>query len=394
MGEKEQSAEMSGPASKLVTRQLAAVPNWSVRIPALDGLRGIAILLVLLCHSVFETQTSSQFLTNLISAGQLTWSGVDLFFVLSGFLIGGILLDARESPRYFQTFYVRRAYRILPLYFIVTALFLVRHLPFCMMPGQFGDVSPLAIPWWSYVTLTQNFWMAQLGWYGAMAMAVTWSLAVEEQFYLTIPLLVRLLRPQRLLYVLLAVVAAAPVLRVLLRHFLLHGDYACYILMPCRADALSLGVLSALLVRNARGWNLLLEKRKLLYGAAAVLFAGIAFMTYQSYGQFSAPMTTFGYSVLALFYTACLLLAVSTPGGSGMLRNRTLMGLGALAYCTYLIHFPLIMAGRRLVALRLSHDQARLPGAILGIALALPIAMLSWKYFEKPMLRRGHKYVY
>jgi peptidoglycan/LPS O-acetylase OafA/YrhL len=105
-------------------------------------------------------------------------------------------------------------------------------------------------------------------------------------------------------------------------------------------------------------------------------------------------MTTFGYSVLALFYTACLLLAVSTPGGSGMLRNRTLMGLGALAYCTYLIHFPLIMAGRRLVALRLSHDQARLPGAILGIALALPIAMLSWKYFEKPMLRRGHKYVY
>ncbi|MGO9863113.1 MAG: acyltransferase family protein [Terriglobales bacterium] len=394
MAEEEQSAEKRGPASNRVARQLRAVPNWSGRIPALDGLRGIAILLVLLCHSVFETHTNSKFLNNIVAAGQLTWSGVDLFFVLSGFLIGGILLDARESPRYFQTFYVRRAYRILPLYFIVTALFLVRHLPFRMMPGHFGDVSPLAIPWWSYVTLTQNFWMAQLGWYGAMAMAVTWSLAVEEQFYLTIPLLVRLIRPQRLLYVLLSVVAGAPVLRALIRHLLPHGDYACYILMPCRADALCLGVLSALLVRSGRGWTLLLEKRKLLYGIAAVLFAGIAFMTYQSYGQFSAPMTTFGYSVLALFYTACLLLAVSTSRGWRMLRNRMLMGLGGLAYCTYLIHFPLIMAGRRLVELRLSHEEARLPGALLGIAVTLPIAMLSWKYFEKPLLHRGHKYVY
>ena len=147
-------------------------------------------MLVLLCHSVFCMESSSRVLTKLLAAGLLTWSGVDLFFVLSGFLIGGILLDARESPRYFQTFYIRRAYRIFPLYGVMTFLFLMRHLPFRLLPGHFGDVSPLTIPWWSYVTLTQNFWMAQQGWYGAVAMAVTWSLAVEEQFYLTIPLLV------------------------------------------------------------------------------------------------------------------------------------------------------------------------------------------------------------
>src|SRR5262249_59028385 len=104
------------------------VPDWSVRIPALDGLRGIAILLVLLRHAIFGVtsiqgiETHSALANFVIACGQLTWSGVDLFFVLSGFLIGGILLDARSSPRYFQTFYIRRAYRILPLYFLIIGL--------------------------------------------------------------------------------------------------------------------------------------------------------------------------------------------------------------------------------------------------------------------------------
>ncbi len=384
-----------GPESAAAsTLQLASIPDWSIRIPGLDGLRGIAILLVLLRHSFFGMETGSRFLAKILAAGQLTWSGVDLFFVLSGFLIGGILLDARESPRYFQTFYIRRAYRIFPLYGVITALFLMRHLPFHLLPGRFGDVSPLTIPWWSYVTLTQNFFMAHAGWYGAVAMAVTWSLAVEEQFYLTMPLLVRVIRPHRLLYGLLCVVLGAPLLRVLARHFLTHGDFACYILMPCRADALSLGVLSAMLVRNARAWNLLLDKRNVLHGLTVLLFAGVAFMTYRGYEQFSVPMTTFGYSLLALFYTGCLLIVVSSSVGSGVLRNPALMGLGTLAYCTYLLHFPLIQAARRLLETRLSPGRAWLPGGMLGVALTLTIATLSWRYFEKPMLRQGHRHVY
>jgi len=110
------------------------MPDWSARIPALDGLRGIAIGLVLLRHAIFGVtsvegiETHSPFTSALVACGQLTWSGVDLFFVLSGFLIGGILLDARPSPRYFQTFYIRRAYRILPLYLVVVGLSLVPHL--------------------------------------------------------------------------------------------------------------------------------------------------------------------------------------------------------------------------------------------------------------------------
>jgi peptidoglycan/LPS O-acetylase OafA/YrhL len=363
-------------------------------VPALDGLRGIAILLVLLWHAVFSMETSSRLVAKILAPGLLTWSGVDLFFVLSGFLIGGILLDARASPRYFQTFYIRRAYRIFPLYFAVIALFLVRHLPFRLLPGHFGDVTPIAIPWWSYVTLTQNFWMARQGDFGAVAVAATWSLAVEEQFYLTIPLLVRMIRPKRLLYVLLSVAVAAPLLRIAPRHILKDGGLACYVLMPCRADALCLGVLSAMLVRSQRAWNLLLDKRKALYGMTAIVCAGVAFMTYEGYDGASVPMTTLGYSVLALLYTGCLLIAVSTSFGSVVLHNSALMGLGTLAYCSYLLHVPMMVVARRLLELHLSRDQAWMPGGLLGIGVTLVIAMLSWKYFEKPLLRRGHKYVY
>jgi peptidoglycan/LPS O-acetylase OafA/YrhL len=381
---------------KVFDSTLLPIPNWSTRIPALDGLRGIAILLVLMRHSIFGMETNSKFLSKLLAAGQLSWSGVDLFFVLSGFLIGGILLDARQSPHYFKTFYIRRAYRIFPLYAAVTFVFLFRHLPFHLLPGSLGDTSPLAIPWASYVTLTQNFWMAHLGWYGAMTMAATWSLAVEEQFYLTIPFLVRKIRPSRLLYVLLAVVVMAPVLRTLLRLILPHGDFACYVLMPCRADALCLGVLAAMLVRNQRGWNLLLTKRKGLYGATAALFAGVAFMTYKGYAQLSLPMTTIGYSCLAMFYTCCLLIAVSASSGpvQKVLRAGWLMGLGTLAYCSYLVHMPAIEAGRRLLAFRLSPSAAYLPGSVIGIGFTLIIASLLWRFFEKPLLRRGHMYHY
>jgi peptidoglycan/LPS O-acetylase OafA/YrhL len=381
----------------VLTKGDAPVPDWSRRVPALDGLRGIAILLVLMGHCVFQMQTSSPFLSRVLALGKLSWSGVDLFFVLSGFLIGGILLDARESPRYFQTFYIRRAYRIFPLYAAVTTIFLIRHLPFHFIPGTLGNFSPLTIPWASYATLTQNFWMAKVGWFGLPAMAVTWSLAVEEQFYLTIPWVIRKVGRKLLVFVMVAVVIGAPLLRVFLRHRLQNGDFACYVLMPCRADALCLGVLAALLVRSKYWWNLLRTKRTTLYGITAVLFAGVAFMTYKGYVVNTAPpVNIVGYSWLALFYSFCLLIAVSPSKNNTrqFLCQKWLMRLGTIAYCTYLIHVPLVQAGRRLLELRVSPQAAWLPGGMLGIAATLSIASISWKFFEKPLLRSGHKHQY
>jgi peptidoglycan/LPS O-acetylase OafA/YrhL len=372
------------------------LPNRSVRIPALDGLRGVAILLVLVRHSVVGFPTHSPILRGVLASGRLAWSGVDLFFVLSGFLIGGILLDARESPRYFKTFYIRRAYRILPIYGTVLLVFFIHHLPFHGVPGSLGDFSPVSIPWIAYLTLTQNFWMAHWGQYGPPAMAVTWSLAVEEQFYLTIPFAIRKLGRKPLFVLLMGLIVGAPLLRFAVRHLLSHGDFACYVLMPCRADALCLGVLSAFLARTEVGWRTLMQRRRALYGVTAFLLAGIAYITYKDYDQFPGFMSTLGYSWLALFFGGCLLIAVSDPDGvvQKILRARALRWLGSVSYCTYLVHFVLINEGRRWFAQHYSESTSYVLGGLAGVALSLLLAALSYAFYERPLLRRGHRHSY
>lgn len=391
-------------ATALTSAPQRPIPDWSVRIPVLDGLRGIAILLVLLRHAIFGVtsvqgiETHSPLVSSLVAIGQLTWSGVDLFFVLSGFLIGGILLDARSSPHYFRTFYIRRAYRILPLYLLIMGLSLLPHLLVQFFPARAARMSPLPIPWWSYATFTQNFWMAHLGLFGPSGIGITWSLAIEEQFYLTIPLLIRKVRPRNLLIVLVTVIACAPWMRVLLHSSIAYPGIASYVLMPTRADALCLGVLAALLVRNPAFWNWLQSRRWMLWSATAIFFMGVAFMTWQGYDALSFAMTIWGFSWLAAFYTCILLIAISSNSGVVLrvLQNRSLMCLGTLAYCSYLVHVAIMNALRH--PLKAHFPQfpvaAWLVGGIVGIALTLAVAALSYKFFEKPLLRRGHQYSY
>src|ERR1700741_834818 len=159
------------------------VPRY---IPQFDGLRGLAILLVLIGHSGF--------LEAMPDAGMLEYTrfGVDLFFVLSGFLITGILLDSKESPHYFRNFYPRRVLRIWPLYYLV--LFLA----FVVAPLFQPAMRPTAARDWSaFAFYVQNIVFAHRVTY-PFGLGATWSLAVEEQFYLTWPLLVFLLKKRTL----------------------------------------------------------------------------------------------------------------------------------------------------------------------------------------------------
>jgi len=316
--------------------------------------------------------------------------------VLSGFLIGGILLDAKLSPRYYKSFYLRRAFRILPLYGVLTGIFVLYHLEFS------GDnIIPLA----SYITLTQNIWMAHFGVWGAASMGVTWSLAVEEQFYLTIPLLVRRLSRRRLTWALISIVVAAPIARsAILLSFRSHR-LADYVLMPCRADALCLGVLCAVVVRNPRAWSLLIARRTWLRAVVMALLMALSWLSFGRYDVLSDPMVTLGYSLLALFYVCCLLLVLMNTGTlNRVLCNRRLMGLGRIAYCVYLLHVPFIVAGRvwgvsfftALIKLPTAHATAveATIGGMTGILLCCVIAKISWRFFEQPLLRRGHTYKY
>ncbi len=166
------------------------------RIKELDGIRGAAILFVLAYHyfsngAGINNPIGRQFL-KLFSIG---WSGVDLFFVLSGFLIVGILLDAKSSNNYFSSFYIRRALRILPLYYLLLTLFLILPI-FISNDGIFK----LTFPFWSYLLFIQNLFMIKFD-LGTSWLGVTWSLAIEEQFYLLLPILVWKLDKKRLVYI-------------------------------------------------------------------------------------------------------------------------------------------------------------------------------------------------
>src|SRR5947209_6904169 len=159
----------------------------------LDGLRGLAILMVVSFHY------------NL--APFLGGVGVDLFFVLSGFLLGGTLLDKREASNYFKAFYTRRVCRIFPLYFLSLFLFVILLLaaPFTLGWLLFGDSIRFLLgdplPLWSYFTFTQNFAMVDQGVWGIPWLGHAWSLAVVEQFYLILPVLIRFVSREKLPYV-------------------------------------------------------------------------------------------------------------------------------------------------------------------------------------------------
>lgn len=375
--------------------------NSSLRIPALDGLRGSAILLVLLWHSAFYVRFDHHPLLNqLIGIGRLSWSGVDLFFVLSGFLIGGILLDNRDSPKFFKTFYLRRAYRILPLYFVVVI--------FCLLTFQAGhhgwtpsglaDLFNGRIPWWSYFTFTQNLWMAAIGDFSRAGLNVSWSLAIEEQFYLTLPLIVRRLAPKSLILLAAGVVLGAPIVRALLIHHFSHGAFAAYVLTPCRADALALGVLCAIFVRRERTWNYLLTHRAWIYAVSAILGLCIAAITSMAYPLFTDALYGLEYSVLALFYTSVLLIAVTGEDKvvKAVLCNKFLMKLGVVAYGTYLLHYLFINLLQVLfTSLNTRFPPVHFRGASqLGAVAAVAVAGISWRFFEKPLVGRAHAYKY
>ena len=383
----------------------AASPHAkSTRVPELDGLRGFAILFVLLWHCVFSTfrGTHHSVVSFFVAFLGLGWSGVDLFFVLSGFLIGGILLDARSSPKYFKTFYVRRFFRIVPLYAIVVAsFFLTKGL---MASSRLSGLDWLykgSLPWFCAATFTQNIWTAAFGGFGGNWLGVTWSLAVEEQFYLTLPWVVRYLSPGRLLRVAVAVIVAAPLLRALLGATHLLSANAGYVLMPCRADALMLGVLAALLLRRPDSLRFISEHQSLLLLLLCVQALGLG--AYRCFcrngcGTFSLLIGSIEFTWLGVFYFCALLLAATQQGKpvTRVLRMRWLTGLGSIAYCVYLIHE--LLNGLCYVLIR-GHEPymaatADIATGAAALGLTLLIAKGSWVLFEKPLIKLGHSFTY
>lgn len=267
------------------------------RIREVDGLRGLAILLILFFHYVTAIGAPRHRLWGVVTAStSLFWSGVDLFFVLSGFLIAGILIDSANSPRFFQTFYMRRFHRIFPLYFGWFALFCLG-LYFEVDYRLQSDLFSASVPLWFYPLFIQNNAPLLLNTKLPLWMAMSWSLAVEEQFYLVLPTIVRFASKRTLAWLATLVLVLSPIYRFTLvtGHPNLNPGWPFATLS--RLDGLAAGVCAALLVRNEKCWMYLNRYRMTLRVILAFLLCGFAVITY------STPplkwMALFGFTVIA-----------------------------------------------------------------------------------------------
>jgi len=374
----------------------------SRRIPQLDGMRGIAILLVLVWHFVVIPTTAgsphSVLARVVLHVGLLTWSGVDLFFVLSGFLIGGILIDAKDSSNYFKTFYVRRAFRILPIYLLVVVVYLV---VWSLASGQktaLRETLGSPMPWYLYFTFTQNFWLAHHAW-DSMYLTASWSLAVEEQFYLFLPMIIRVLPRQVLLFAAVILALGSTISRSFLyMHYRPFWGTAAYTMIFSRADALMAGVICAVLLRDPL-WNGLLRRNRWATEVSCTIFGfGVAILMFRGWGMGTLPMCTLGFTCLALFYASILMLVIVKPDGqlSRALQTRWLMWLGTISYGLYLFHgislgfvAPIVLHPQPTTA-----NWLRVATGICALVAALCFAHLSWNYFESELVQLGHKFTY
>jgi peptidoglycan/LPS O-acetylase OafA/YrhL len=384
-----------------VVAQDSSRPLSAKRIPELDGIRGVAIFLILLWHFVGHPlkPTDAAALSPLWRMLGITWSGVDLFFVLSGFLIGGILLDERKSQNYFKTFYIRRACRIFPLYYLLLLSFFAADLVgLGQKSHELAWLFNNPMPGWSYLTFTQNILMTLKSTFGSGWLAMTWSLAIEEQFYLLLPLLIRFVPGKRLTWVLLAGVILAPLIRCALLYFERREALgAGYVMMPCRADALLLGVLGAYAVRVPRICELLSKHRTKVYVVFAVLLAGVVGIAYYSPHFISIEVTRWGRTWFALFYVVLLMIAVVYKDSllAALMRSAWLRGLGLISYSLYLVHQIVLSLTLAFLFPNIGRTGlVMLLPTLVAFVLALAVSAALYQSVEKPFMRFGHKFRY
>jgi len=376
-----------GPRTESIS---AAQPAGAHRKPAtrvaeLDGLRGIAILLVVVFHF---TPTSGP-LYLLAHVFQIGWAGVDLFFVLSGYLITGILLDSAGRPHYYRNFLVRRSLRIFPLYYA------------CFLLYAFLTFYPSPIHWHDYLHTGNSVWylfyvgnfdvFLRNAWPGAAILTPLWSLQVEEQFYWSFPFIVASVRRQTLATILTASVIAALLIRIALAIALPSNLVGAYVLMPCRMDALAMGGLVAVAFREEPEWLKSPRIAWLTVLSAAVFLAVCIFFNETPW---SAAMRILGYTALDLAFTGVLILLIGSrrQGLVRLCRLRTLTWLGTISYGLYLLHIPALTVVDRWLAPALHLTPRGSAAFFVSFALAIAAASLSWLAFESQVLRLKNRF--
>ena len=350
-------------------------------IPELDGLRALAVILVLVIHFAPYSGEGS-LLWRVKSVG---WMGVDLFFVLSGFLITGLLLDARKKPHYYRNFYIRRIFRIFPLYYALLGIGSLIYIGW-----HIGSRHQFVNEVWWYFFYIGNFW-PQFSASLPLFLAPLWSLQIEEQFYLIFPFLVRNLNPARLFKILVGVIVLSGPLRLAVYLWKPNSPLVEYVSLPFRLDSLAVGALLALRARQSP-WKIRPARVTILL--AVMMVTVCAYLAWGGYTFLAGRIVTFGYSVVALAFGAFLLwvLRFRNTGSTVWLRRGPLPFLGKISYGIYVLQTPAYLLAKVIAThfgWRLFDGSSLRVNNWLGFSLVFALAVIaasaSWYIMERPI---------
>jgi peptidoglycan/LPS O-acetylase OafA/YrhL len=361
--------------------------DFRVRVPALDGLRGLAILAVFFYHYAGgAAHASTGPLRAVAAVFGLGWAGVDLFFVLSGFLITGILYDTRNDPAYFRKFYIRRALRIFPPYYLVIILLV---LSTCLIGAHWSLAHLWFLVYLGYPAAL--IWPSLTHFSSIILFTHVWSLSVEEQFYMIWPWAVARLRSTgRILLGCLALSICALLLRGAFSIVSTLSPSWSYTFLFCRMDQLALGAAIAMAMRGP--WaRRLLQWSLAVFLPSSLTVAGMCWLRH-TVDHSDPVISSVGFLLIAL---ACGSLLVSCLRPSSIAGRSfsiaPLRVLGKYSYGFYLYHFPLsyFLSPLKDYFVERIHSYAvgSLFYLVICLAANLAVAAISFHLFESPVMR-------